>query len=151
MAFSIRPHFTLGMAMLGVSAVLAVSPPVALADGGLGGGGTGALTGPGGTPLGSVSSQLTGMENIPGGTSGAPGCLTGGCSGGLNAVTGIGNGPSTPAPTGVQISPTVNLPQPSAIACITAICHGNGGGTGTGSVQTPIIGVSGGLNGYVHG
>jgi hypothetical protein len=146
----IRPYLTFGIAMLAAGAIVAVAPPVALAGGGLGGTGTGTVSGPGGTVLGTVTGQLTGNENIPGGTPGAPGCITGGCSG--NLAAGIVTGPGgTPLPTGLQITPTVTLPQPSAIACITAQCHGSGGLSGTSSVQTPIVGVSGGLNGYIHG
>ena len=49
-----------------------------------------------------------------------------------------GPGRAGPQPaTGLQITPTVNLPQPNAIACIAAQCHGSGSLSGTGSVQTP--------------
>lgn len=153
MTLSIRPYLTFGIAVLGAGAIVAVLPPSAVAAGGAGGTGGATVTGPGGTTLGTGSGTVTGIENVPGGLSGVPGCIGGGCSGSLAASTGIvtGGTGSTPPSTGLQITPTVNLPQPNAIACVTAQCHGSGSLSITGSVQTPIVGVSGGLNGYIHG
>jgi hypothetical protein len=153
MTHSIRRYVTFGMAILGAGAIVAVSPPSALADGGAGGSGGATVTGPGGTPVGAASGTVTGIESIPGGLPGLPGCLSGGCSGTLTTVGSIVTGPSAPqiGSPGLQITPTVNLPQPSVIACITAQCHGSGGLSISGGVTTPIVGATGGLNGYIHG
>jgi hypothetical protein len=93
-----------------------------------------------------------GTESIPGGAPGTLACIAGGCSGSLATVGSIVTGPGgTPPPAGLQITPTVNLPQPNAIACITAQCHGSGSLAISGGVSTPIVGATGGLNGYIHG
>jgi hypothetical protein len=152
MTHSLRTYLTFGVAVLGAGGIVAVSTPSAVADGGAGGSGTGTVTGPAGTTLGTSSASIVGKESIPGGAPGALGCITGGCSGSLATVGSIVTGPGgTAPPAGLQITPTVNLPQPNAIACITAQCHGSGGLSISGGVSTPIVGVTGGLNGYIHG
>jgi hypothetical protein len=151
MTFAVRRHFAVGLLFFGSCGILALAPS-ALADGGAGGSGSGAVTGPGATTLGTLSGSVAGTESIPGGAPGTLGCLTGGCSGSLTAITNIVPGPGgTPPPAGLYITPTVNLPQPSIAACLTAQCHGNGGLSIGGGVSTPIVGATGGLNGYVHG
>jgi hypothetical protein len=153
MTHSIRSYLTFGIAILGAAGIVAVSEPSALAEGGAGGSGGATVTGPGGSVLGSAGGAVTGVENIPGGLPGLPGCLSGGCTGSLTTVGSIVTGPTAPrfGSPGVQITPTVNLPQPSAIACITAQCHGSGSLSISGGVVTPIVGATGGLNGYIHG
>ncbi len=153
MTLSIRQNLTVGMAILGAGAIVAVSPPSAMAEGGLGGTGGGTITGPGGTSIGTTGVSIDGKEDIPHGTPGALGCLTGGCSGSLTAVPSIVTGPSaTPIGSpGLQTNLTVIPPQPNAIACITAICHGSGMLTASGGVKTPIVGATGGLSGLLHG
>jgi hypothetical protein len=153
MTLAVRRSLAVGISLLGIGCVIAVSPPTASAEGGIGGTGTGALTGPGGTTLGTVTTTVTGKENVPGGAPGAPGCLTGGCSASLTTVSSIATGPGgTVPPPGLYITPTVTLPQPNAVACITAQCY-NGRGTLAigGGVSTPVIGATGGFNGYIHG
>jgi hypothetical protein len=153
MTHALRTYLTFGVAILGAGVIVAVSPPTAVADGGAGGSGGATVTGPGGTVLGSTGGTVTGVESIPGGAPGTLGCLTGGCSGSLSTVAGIVTGPSAPriGSPGLQLTPTVNLPQPNAIACITAQCHGSGGLSISGGVTTPIVGATGGLNTYIHG
>lgn len=152
MTLGLRRYFTIGIATLAAGAIVTVSPPSAMAEGEAGGSGTGALTGPGGTTLGTVSASVVGKENIPNGAPGTLGCLTGGCSGSLTTAGSLLLGPGgTVPPAGLQITPTVNLPQPNAIACLTATCHGNGGLTIGGGITTPIVGATGGFNGYIHG
>ena len=154
MSHSIRTYLTFGVAILGAGAIVAVSPPSAVAAGGAGGSGGATVTGPGGTVLGSTGGSVDGAENIPNGLPGLPGCLGGGCSASLITVAGIATGPSAPqiGSPGLQITPTVNLPQPSVIACITSTCQGGKGGLSiSGGVTTPIVGATGGLNGYIHG
>jgi hypothetical protein len=153
MTRAVRHYRTFGIALIAAGAVIAVSPPTALADGGgAGGSGTGALTGPGGTTLGSISSSVDGSETIPGGAPKTLGCLTGGCSAGLTTVTNVASGPGgTPPPAGLYIVPVVQLPQPSVIACVIGQCHGSGSLAVGGGVTTPIVGATGGLNTYIHG
>jgi hypothetical protein len=152
MTGSVRRCLTFGIALLGAGGIVAVLPPAAVAEGGAGGSGTGTLTGPGGTTLGTLSESVVGTENVPGGAPGTTNCLSGGCSGTLTTAGSITTGgSSTPPPTGFT-EPRLTVSPPNPIDCITPTgCHGGGTLSTSGSVQTPIIGASGGLNGFIHG
>ena len=153
MKFADRSYFARGIAAIGAGALFAVplaSAPLAGATGGAGGSGGTVVTGPGGSPVTSVNGQIIGTETVPGGTPGIPSCITGGCSGSLTTIVGTGTGGTPTGGTGLQVTPTINLP-PNPISCITAQCHGNGSLGGSAGISTPIVGVSGALSGGLHG
>jgi hypothetical protein len=152
MTRSVRGYLIFGMTMLGAGSIIALSPPSAVADGGLSGTGGGTLTGPGGAPIGSAGAQVNGIESVPGGLNGIPGCISGGCTGSLTTVASVGTGPGATqfGSPGLQASiPAPTIPGGNPINCITVGCMGSL--STSGGVSTPIVGATGSLDGLIHG